>query len=404
MAKTHARHSPSKLDALSMCIRFKYKERTDDSADEGAMLHRACETGNVTGLTEQQKLDVMMARSYADMLVAAVPSEWVVFREPKLTLGELTYGHADFVAYNSTRNRIVVADYKFTRVDTNHRFQVMTYGAAFVHMLCKACQDGTTSLELSDDHGRVLGQVPVPEWSALADTNVDMHVIAPRIGSEPDVVQMNAMVLMSTAIKDIEQLYARIDDPFLPPTPDESVCGNCARAAGCPALNQVVAHAATGILGLPVPSVFAPGNSEVSARDRALAQVLRGVFDNWGEQIGKMNTEFVKSGGEIPGFRLQSRSNGVKVNPWATQTAIVALRSLGYTDEELLAACTLSVSALAKHKAETSALTEGEAKDQIRQVLGDLATESTSTFLAKVKRTKDSEMVTALLTQGEHRG
>lgn len=398
MAKTrqHARYSPSKLSALSKCVRFEYKELADGSDEEGTMLHKATETKCYTGLTASQSLEVQMAVGYGESLYAGDPGSWAVLKEPKLVLADLTYGHADLVLINMGLKTIHVCDYKFIRTAVDkYAMQLRAYGAAVVSMMLEARTENAMCTIMDDDGAVIWYQdmtgVPVEDFVVYT------HVVAPRVTAEPVTETWNAKDLLGTMKRDITLLYAAIDDPFTPPSPDSELCGNCSRIARCPAMNQVVRHAATEIVGLPLPSLFDPANQSISTRDRALGQVLGTILENWAEQVKASNTEFVKAGGEIPGFRLQSRSNGMKIDRTMTMVAIMALRELGYTDEELLGACTLSIAELAKNREETCGKAVGETKEEVKNTLGDIAAETTSTFLMKVKRTPNEAVVKSLM-------
>jgi len=388
MAKIHARFGPSRLDSLSGCIRFRYKERTDDSAGEGTELHQACETGNTAGLGEEQRMSVEIARGYADSLLASDggPDKWIVMREVKLELGDLTYGHADFVAIHKELPRAAVLDYKFTRIESNHAFQVRTYGAALVSMLASKPEGEAVKFTFED-------QTTAPmQIGARRLELITTHVCAPRL-HEPYEATYDAQRLLSEVVQEIEELYARIDDPFLPPTAREDLCPNCARASKCPEMTAVVLHSARR-LGLPVPEAFAP-DQMVSDRDRAIAQALKGALENWSELVGKHNLAFVKAGGSIPGYKMQTRSTGMKLAEGASAAqAIEALILHGFvTHDDVMEAISLSFSKLAKHKADTTTLTEGECKEEIRNILGQMVNDGSCTFLAKVKRVTDEELM-----------
>ena len=65
----HHKYGPSTLDSLSLCVRFKFRARdVDDAADEGTLLHKAFETGDLRGLTDEQASCVRTIRDYVDAL------------------------------------------------------------------------------------------------------------------------------------------------------------------------------------------------------------------------------------------------------------------------------------------------------------------------------------------------
>jgi len=151
-------------------------------------------------------------------------------------------------------------------------------------------------------------------------------------------------------------------------------------------------------IGLPIPAVFDP-KSLVSLEDRAIAHLIAGSLVNWAEQVKHNNTEFVKQGNEIPGFKYISKSTGVKVPRDETVSAADTIRASGYaSDGEVLASCTLSLTELAKGMVEVRGSTLGEEKDRLKELLKDHTTEARATFLQKIKNFsfKDMAMLPAL--------
>lgn len=63
----HAEYSPSQLDPLSICPGYKGGSSSATAmkaAEQGTRCHAACETGDLTGLTEEEKMLVEMALGY----------------------------------------------------------------------------------------------------------------------------------------------------------------------------------------------------------------------------------------------------------------------------------------------------------------------------------------------------
>ena len=357
-ARGHHKYGPSALDALAQCVRFKYREiEGDDSGDEGTELHLAYETGVLLGLNEEQSQSVTAVLNYTESLKfeTAPVVDWEDLKEVGLGLKGLTFGKADRVLLNFKARRAHVVDAKFTRMHSEHNLQLRTYGAAVAEKY-PGCFD-----------------------------SIDLHVAAPRL-LDISRESFAPEVLLQTVRGFIEELYARIEKPFTPPTACE-LCAKCANAAECPALSQTALVLARGI-GLPVPDTFAL-DGDASPRDRAIAQILKGAFKNWGEAVGEFNTAYVVAGGEIPGFKLQTRSSGLSVPKDRTADAIAALMSLGLGESAAVGCCRLTVGDAVKALAMVCGATEAEAKERVRTALAGMATEGSSTFLTKVKRVDD---------------
>ena len=365
--EAHALHGPSSIDSLSLCVRFKYNDSDDDAADEGTLMHKAFETGNLAGLDDEQKACVTTARDYVESLKfegGSDPSEWQDFAEVKLELKGLTYGTADRLLVNPKRRLAHVIDFKTTRRESAHGWQLRTYGACAV--------------ELYPEVERVL-----------------THIAAPRLGGI-EREEYEAAKLLGDVRAHIEKLYARIADPAEPPTPDEDLCCKCANAATCPAICKTVATVAAG-LRLPLPDVFAP-DAIVSLRDRALAQVLAGAMINWGEQVKKNNAAFVdETGTDIPGYKKMRRSTGLRVPKERVNDAADALKqAFGMSVRDVLSCCGLTVGDVVAHVSMSQGVPEANAKEMVREALADTAVEGSCSFLSKEKRVSDAVLLNNL--------
>lgn len=364
--RKHARFGPSTLDNLSKCVRFKYQEMGDNSAaEEGTLLHEAFETGDLRGLNEEQSAQVTKLLDYKQTLYES--GDWDAHEEVRVELKDLTFGTADVVMTNRNLKHIHVIDAKFGRLAVDsYDMQLRTYGAAVVEKFW-----GTN-----------------PEFIP-SDITVETHVVIPRRNDLEHAVY-NGKELHAAVRREIEELYDRIADPFTQPTPHTDLCGKCAWAYKCPAFQAIVNRAAVKQLTLPVPEEFAlEGIAE--PRDRAIAQVLAGAFENWAKQVKKNNAEFVAAGGEVPMHRLVTRSTGLRVPADMVSSAFITLRDKGVPEEAILEGCSIAVGRLADALASCRGYSKGEAREAIKEMLGDLATEGQSQFLQKVKRLSDEE-------------
>ncbi|HUS59445.1 MAG TPA: DUF2800 domain-containing protein [Planctomycetota bacterium] len=379
MAKNHARFGPSRLDALTSCIRFERMPMEDGSDDEGTMLHHAYETGTTVGLTEEQSTAVGAAIEYTNALLASEggPDCWIELKEVFVELEELTYGTADRILIHRTKPIMHVIDAKFVRTINEHDFQVRTYGAAAVETVLKNPGIETLLMNSSITDANPL---PAPEV-------VHTHVVLPRLRTV-ETATHNAAELLAAVRVEIEALYARRNDPFEPPTPNELTCNKCLHASRCPALSQTALTAARGV-GLPMPESFAP-DALVSARDRALAHVVASALSNWCEQVKKFNNTFAANGGEIPGFKLISRSTGARIAKNNTPVAAQVLKNtFQFTDNEILETATLSIPELAqRHADKLDTVNKADAQKLITNALREfeLVSEGQAQYLQPEKR------------------
>jgi hypothetical protein len=355
MSKKHARYSPSTLDNLTKCIRFKYSDMDNDAASEGTELHESFETGITDHLNEEQADCVEQIISYTNSLKVG-EGEWIEIKEAKVTLKDLTYGHSDNMLINHTQKMIHVLDAKFTRVDSNHSFQIRTYGAA-------ACEGDPL---ITDDY------------------DVTTHVVAPRL-QLIDVAQYKAGELIKAVREEIEILYARIENPFNLPTPEGSLCAKCARAGDCPAVNKSAMALATTGMSLQLPSTFDP-LALTTPVDRAYAQALATALINWGTEVKKANTKAVQEGVDIPGYKMTTRSTGARITKEDTSTAASILRANGYSEDEILGGCKISLNDVAKAHAETSDNPVTREKASIKALMSCISVEGSTSFLQKSNR------------------
>jgi hypothetical protein len=341
-----------------------------DAAEEGNMLHAACETGDTTGLDDPQKEDVENALAYKNGLMTG-PGVWEDGAEARVTLEDLTYGTSDRVLYNEEQALLHVIDFKFTRVAGDHEFQARTYAAGTIEELLR------------------LGK-PVKK--------VFTHVVAPRLNITETTEYDDPEALLAHVRKDIEDLYEKIDNPWNAPTPHGDLCKNCARAGGCPALATTAVAVSKG-LGLPLPTAFSP-DALVAVKDRALAHAVAMALENWSKEVKKQNTDFVKeTGKDLPGYALRSRSTGARVAKEDTPLAVEMLRVNGFSDDEILQGCRISLNDVAKVHAEGSTDSIQKTKERVKGLLSSITTEGQSTFLQKTKRVSEEQLIKQL-TEG----
>lgn len=390
----HAKHSPSSLDHLAKCVRFDHMEM-DGSGAEGTDLHNVCATGDIKLLEDGEQLRVVTAcLDYVDSVLATEggPDAWHVMREVRVILKDLTYGHADKVLVHKTKPIVHAMDYKFTRVEGTHDFQIKTYGAGLVEMMLEAIDAGKPlvlkSHEFDEEH--VIENVIKPE-------EIITHVICPRL-HKIDRAEHNPVELLDNVRHDIEMLYARIDDPFTPPQSHPESCARCANAHRCPAMTQTAVTVGKK-LGLPIPTNFAI-NAEATMEDRATAQVIVKALRQWCDAVNGFNLDYAKLDPEnnIPeGFIMINRSTGIRIDKANTAAAAQLLVESGdYMLEDILAACTLSLKEVSENRARnTKGLTIADSKEAAAQTLAGLVKEGSTSFLQLSRKKKPTKQLKA---------
>ena len=126
----------------------------------------------------------------------------------------------------------------------------------------------------------------------------------------------------------------------------------------------------------------------LSPLDRARAQALSQIMEEWAKEIRRVNVRaVVEDGIEIPGYALRAREGREEI------TDVVEAQRRAFAEsislESFLQACTLSLPKLAEQFRATKGGTQAEARTQLTQKLQDLILQNeTVTFLQKTTKGK----------------
>lgn len=141
MPDAHAKHGPSALKNKAVCPGWVNDPTSDTSrADEGARLHAAAETGDLTGLDAEQSSAVTKCLNY---LAPLERNARVVLKEVRLSVCGVTWGTSDRVIVTDD-NRLHVPDFKFGYAsvdDAEVNLQGWAYalGAWDLYPECETC-------------------------------------------------------------------------------------------------------------------------------------------------------------------------------------------------------------------------------------------------------------------------
>lgn len=344
-----SRLSPSTLESKETCSCFDYLQDTSlkgTASEEGTLMHKALETGDLSILeTDEQKDAVNAVIVYLDGVIKGHPPETLrtIMRELKLSIPIVhSNGYVDWAAL-FTDNTIEFADAKFGRkgaTDAKGNLQVICYVLAL--------------------------------WERFPEVDsIRAHIVNARLkeSCEPFIFDRS----MKTGLeKRVQCVVDKAEDPFKrPSSKDPDLCVHCAHATRCPAFNATVKAVAQEVAETStLPAVYEPAFL-VTPTDRAKAQMLATAMVQWSEDIKRTNLDFVRSGGEIPGYRMVKRAG--KKNIVDSLAAVQRLRETGtLADFDVLATVTLSHGKLSKQLAAVRKCTESEAKEQLDAVLGTL--------------------------------
>lgn len=213
----HHAFGPSSLKHRALCAGWMNDRAADTSrADEGTLLHAACETGSLAGLNEEQQACVKTCLEFIAPLEKGADA---ALKEQRLNiLSGLTYGTADRVIRRG--RKAVVVDFKFGQWSVDPAEENLQ---GFAYAL------GAFDLFPEVEQVEVVFLLPRRD-------EVDRAVF--RRAADYDRLRLAVQTVIERA-----RAYEATGDPALL-TPDVNNCLFCGRKASCPKLlNFAVATA-----------------------------------------------------------------------------------------------------------------------------------------------------------------
>lgn len=347
------RISPSVLEKLEACPSYTKSEFTqNEAAAEGTLMHKAVETNDTSILEREEQVEqVNRCIAVCDQIIMKMnPDEGKVLREFQIAVNEIK-GTLDFAVLLNAKQGALV-DYKFGRqpvTSAENNIQLQAY---------------------------VLGLfLAFPELE-----EVEATLIQPRL----DVLSSHVYKRENAGsiYRRIENIVLRASLDAKEEVPSDKACLYCSRKAECKALSEV-AHTAGNNIGMNLPLVYNP-NLLARPADRAKAQILSYILEDWAKQVRDANAKAVLERGEtIPGFELRSRAGNTTVNETVNAVTKVA-ETYGLSFETILQACSLSATQLTDVIHALKGGKKKEIRDGIDTLLAPFSTESkTVTFLQK---------------------
>lgn len=358
---------PSALKYIEICPSYRSSNESSPAAEEGTLLHLACETNDLSSLTEDQSKLVDTVLKY---MKKVRDGSTFVLKERKvsieLNVGDVLFGSIDELIVFKDEKRADVCDYKFGRnpiEEANVNPQTLAYAI------------GTFQL------------FPYLE-------SITVHFIIPRRDELlRHTFTRDDLPSMINRIKLIVE-RAHLDPPMY--NPNTEGCGWCGNRARCPALADKLLPIAKkysssvddfeiALLDKMDPALI--DDPAIIGKMKSVAQIV----DKWGDAVNKRALQMaVEEGTEIPGYNLHFRAASAKIKD--TQGAYDSL-SNDLTPDEFMSACSVSVPALTKAVKEKLPHGEkGKARSKVEQVLmqdGLLPDEDdvvTTPYLRKAKK------------------
>jgi hypothetical protein len=371
---THARYSPSKLEALESCPCFemddeafgKTKEGEETPAERGTRLHKAVETRDLSLCNDDDETaQVQSCIDGEEVLISSHggPERTKVLRERRVTVPDLTFGTLDFVMlYGDQLQYAYVRDLKFVRSDSVSAPEVNFQLACYV---CGLFHD--------------------TELAGIKEIKADLFMPTLR-WCPPSVTYTRADV--PALIARIENTLNKVNDVFKAPV----TCGECVRCANktrCPALNTLATTVGRSI-GLPLPEVFA-ADAPRTVKQRSMVMVLAKTMESWAETVIKFQNQWGKEnrGELLPGFKWMTRAG----NPAITDVK-AASELVNIPLPDFLKACRVSITALAKAYKEVHGVSEKAARAAVDEALASVIIRGADVeYWQRVKDSSDRELL-----------
>ena len=324
---------------MEICPGFRPDSAPSFASEEGTRCHHALETGDDTGLDDEQLQVVGMCRDYVAGIEAKARTqgEVTLLREEKLEIaGGLTFGTADLVIISNHGGTADLIDFKFGRnpvADAEENVQMQAYALG----VFEQCSDIRT---------------------------VNVHILLPR-RDEVSTATYTRSGEARLRLR-VETIIARasLPEPQLHPTDG---CLWCSRKALCPALHGHALKVASGYSDeLVLPEEIHPSQITSPAVMARALQVSR-VLEKWCESVRRHALKMRLSGSEIPGHELRTRSGGRKITDALAAWGVVRER---VTPDQFIACCDVSLPKLESAVAETAPRgTKARTKNELCEAL-----------------------------------
>lgn len=340
---------PSQLGSVALCPKFLYKE-DKSSTDSGVNLHYAYETGDMTGLSDDEvqfvNKAVLVTNTMAAKLSGITGQPVVEEKEQKVFIKAFSMPGTLDRRLRSGKIAVIL-DMK------SGRKGIPSTAEQSVQLKCYALATLEQFPELDEVRGVLFN---------------------PRTGDQSD----NLVVLRSdipTVTAELQALIDLAEDAFATPTPGEH-CARCANAARCWALKPTITQTAQALYP-QMPDWFVVGRT-ITPVQRALRKIACTVVSNWVKACAEDDKAWMKDNAEagLPGFKKVNSSTGVKVPEENTKKAVCALRDAGFTDDEIFGGMELSIKRTAVANAVPRGVAVSRLEAQIKETLKTLTTEN----------------------------
>ena len=357
----HSNVTASGLKYVEICPGFENDTQgLQEAADEGKLLHKACETGDMTGLNDEQQELVTRCLSVAEALLPDVEHD---LREHVVSV--------PIINRRGIIDRLIVKadaayafDWKFGRNPVDDA-EVNNQGQAYAVAIMRSMAEV---------------KVVVMVFVSPRCNEVSRHVF-----SRQDLPRLETRI--ETILARRRAVFDEGREDLLNAT--DEICRYCGNRGTCPALYSKALVVAQNYsdTALEIPPKFHP-STWTTPEEHSIGRRLALVLEKWVESVKSHNMQFVMDAGQtIPGFELKSKAGRRDIKDilaaWAATKEELTL-------EEFLAACG-PVSVAKLEEAVAGRVKRGEKakrKEALNERLTDmgiLATGAETYYLARVK-------------------
>ena len=357
----HTNVTASGLKYVEICPGFENDtEGLQEAADEGKLLHKACETGDMTGLNDEQQELVTRCLSVAEALLPDVERD---LREHVVSV--------PIINRRGIIDRLIVKadaayafDWKFGRNPVDDA-EVNNQGQAYAVAIMRSMAEV---------------KVVVMVFVSPRCNEVSRHVF-----SRKDLPRLETRI--ETILARRRAVFDEGREDLLNAT--DEICRYCGNRGTCPALYSKALVVAQNYsdTALEIPPKFHP-STWTTPEEHSIGRRLALVLEKWVESVKSHNMQFVMDAGQtIPGFELKSKAGRRDIKDilaaWAATKDDLTL-------EEFLAACG-PVSVAKLEEAVAGRVKRGdkakrkEALNERLTDMGILATGAETYYLARVK-------------------
>lgn len=289
--RKHHPLSPSKLNYLEASPCFEGENNENEASLAGTKCHKAVETGDLTGLTDEQMEAVEECITYRDSVVASYDKTRKELSEIYLSVDDLslfegftgtTGGFVDTAIMNHDQTRADILDWKFVRwpvIAAEENLQGMAYALGLINKY--------PTLEQVTVHF-------VQPYLRCAD----IHTFT----REQLQVSLTRVLAVVHRAKQWREDYSKGKEVKFYPT--AGTCMWCARKGGCSALHTHFIKVLPKFAPLQLPKELSPSLIN-DPQQAGVALMAAELAKAWGEAVRRQVTLRVIEGAPEPeGYRL----------------------------------------------------------------------------------------------------